>query len=187
MQMTNSQTTYREQIFKESGLLMKIGTPVIITQLLQISMNFVDTIMAGRLSPEDLAAIAVGTSVLMPVVVLCMGCLMAVTPIVAQNVGGRNLDDIGKNARQVLWLSQILDVPAFFILRNLDFIFELLQVTEEIVPIATGYLQAISWGIFPVFAYAALRHFNEGLSVTRPAMYIAIIWFTASHKPYKRF
>lgn len=230
MQMTNSDTTYREQIIKESGLLMKIGTPVIITQLLQVSMNFVDTIMAGRLSPEDLAAIAVGTSVLMPVVVLCMGCLMAVTPIVAQNVGGRNLNVIGKNARQVLWLSQILALPAFFILRNLDFVFELLQVTDEIVPIASGYLQAISWGIFPVFAYAALRHFNEGLSVTRPAMYIAIIgtlvnvpanyilmfgklgfpelgaigtgyassfvytimfvamlWFTVSHEPYKRF
>jgi len=230
MQMKNSDTTYREQIIKESGLLMKIGTPVIITQLLQISMNFVDTIMAGRLSPEDLAAIAVGTSVLMPVIVLCMGCLMAVTPIVAQNIGARTLNVIGKNGRQVLWLSQILAIPAFFILRNLDFIFELLQVTEEIIPIASGYLHAISWGIFPVFAYAALRHFNEGLSVTRPAMYIAIIgtlvnipanyvfmfgkfgfpelgaigtgyassivyaimfiamlWFTVSHEPYKRF
>ena len=107
---------------------MTIGGPVIITQLLQISMSFVDTIMAGRLSPEDLAAIAVGSSVLMPVVVLCMGCLMAVTPIVAQNMGGRNLDVIGKNARQVLWLSQILALPAFFVLRNLDFVFGLLQV-----------------------------------------------------------
>ena len=230
MQMKNNDATYRDRILNEAGTLMKIGTPVIITQLLQISMNFVDTIMAGRLSPEDLAAIAVGTSVLMPVVVLCMGCLMAVTPIVAQNVGGRNLGVIGKNARQVLWLSQILAIPAFFVLRNLDFVFELLQVTDEIVPIAAGYLKAISWGIFPVFAYAALRHFNEGLSVTRPAMYISIIgtlvnipanyvlmfgklgfpelgavgtgyassivytimfvamlWFTMSHEPYKRF
>ncbi|MFO7845320.1 MAG: MATE family efflux transporter [Balneolaceae bacterium] len=228
--MKNFFSTYRSDSVKEAGLLMKIGVPVIITQLLQISMSFVDTIMAGRLSPEDLAAIAVGTSVLMPVVVLCMGCLMAVTPIVAQNVGARNLPVIGKNARQVLWLSQILALPAFLLLRNLDFIFHLLQVTDEIIPIAAGYLKAISWGIFPVFAYAGLRHFNEGLSVTRPAMYIAVIgtlvnipanyvlmfgklgfpqlgavgtgyasalvftimfaamfWFTASHKPYRRF
>ncbi|NBC25516.1 MAG: MATE family efflux transporter [Bacteroidetes bacterium] len=228
--MQQTQPSYRHRVAAETGLLMKIGGPVIITQLLQISMSFVDTIMAGRLSPEDLAAIAVGTSVLMPLVVLCMGCLMAVTPIVAQNVGGRNLSVIGKNARQVLWLSQILALPAFFILRNLDFIFVLLQVTDEIIPIASGYLNAISWGIFPAFAYGALRHFNEGLSVTRPAMYIAIIgtlinipanyvlmfgafgfptlgavgtgyassvvfsvmfgamlWFTASHQPYKRF
>jgi len=228
--MQQTQSSYRHRVAVETGFLMKIGGPVIITQLLQISMSFVDTIMAGRLSPEDLAAIAVGTSVLMPLVVLCMGCLMAVTPIVAQNVGGRNLSVIGKNARQVLWLSQILALPAFFILRNLDFIFVLLQVTDEIIPIASGYLNAISWGIFPAFAYGALRHFNEGLSVTRPAMYIAIIgtlinipanyvlmfgafgfptlgavgtgyassvvfsvmfgamlWFTVSHQPYKRF
>lgn len=228
--MENQNLIYRQKLVTESGLLMKIGVPVIITQLLHMSMSFVDTIMAGRLSPEDLAAIAVGTSVLMPVVVLCMGCLMAVTPIVAQNVGGRKLHVIGKNARQVLWLSQILALPAFFILRNLDIVFFLLQVTEEIIPIADGYLKAISWGIFPAFAYGALRHFNEGLSVTRPAMYIAIVgtivnipanyvlmfgklgfpqlgaigtgyassvvftimfiamlWFTVWHPPYKRF
>ncbi len=222
--------TYQNEIKTEARLLMKIGGPVIIAQLLQMSMSFVDTIMAGRLSPQDLAAIAVGTSVLMPVVVLCLGCMMAVTPIVAQNVGGRHFYQIGKNARQVLWLGFILAIPGFFILRNLDFVFVALQVTDEIIPIASGYLRAISWGIFPAFAYAALRYFNEGLSVTRPAMYIAIIgtlvnipanyvlmfgkfgfpqlgavgtgyassivftimflamlWFTASHKPYKRF
>lgn len=173
--MTSEEQTYRQRIRSETGKLMKIGGPVIIAQLLQISMSFVDTIMAGRLSPEDLAAIAVGTSILMPIVVLCLGCMMAVTPIVAQNVGAREFPDIGKNARQVLWLSQILAIPAFLLLRNLDFIFELLQVTEAIIPIASGYLKAISWGIFPAFAYGALRHFNEGLSVTRPAMYIAII------------
>lgn len=154
---------------------MNIGFPVIIAQLLQMSMSFVDTIMAGRLSPEDLAAVAVGTSMLIPIVVLCLGSMMGVTPIVAQNVGGRRLSVIGKNARQVLWLSQILALPSFFLLRNLDILFVWIGVTEEVVPIATGYLKAISWGIFPLYAYGGLRNFNEGLSVTRPAMFVALL------------
>ena len=173
--MKSTTQSYRERFKKESGLLMKIGIPIVVTQLLQISMSFVDTVMAGRLSAQDLAAVAVGNAILMPVVVLCLGCMMAVTPIVAQNVGGRNFERIGKNARQVLWLSLILSIPCFFILRNLDFLMIHLGVTEEIIPVAAGYLKAISWGIFPAFAYGALRYFNEGLSVTRPAMYIAII------------
>ena len=156
--MNQPTLTYRDEIKKEARLLMVIGGPVIVTQLLQISMSFVDTIMAGRLSPEDLAAIAVGTSVLMPVVVLCLGCMMAVTPIVAQNVGRRAFQHIGKNARQVLWLSQILALPGFLLIRNLDFVFVFMGVTEEIIPIAAGYLKAISWGMFPAFAYGALRH-----------------------------
>jgi MATE family multidrug resistance protein len=154
---------------------MKVGAPVIIAQLLQMSMSFVDTVMAGRLSPQDLAAVAVGSSILLPFIVLCLGCMMAVTPIVAQNVGGRRFKQIGKNARQVLWLSQILALPSFFLLRHLDIAFPLIGVTDEIIPIAGGYLRALSWGIFPVYAFSALRYFNEGLSITRPAMYIAAI------------
>lgn len=166
---------YRTEVKKEVSLLMKIGLPVIAAQMLQMSMSFVDTVMAGRLSPEDLAAVAVGSSILMPFVVLCLGCMMAVTPIVAQHIGGRDFSLIGKNARQVLWLSQILALPSFFILRNLDVAFQFIGVTEDIIPIASGYLKAISWGIFPAYAYGALRYFNEGLSVTRPAMFIALI------------
>lgn len=173
--MSNEETTYKKRIRSEISSLMKVGTPVIIAQLLQMSMSFVDTVMAGRLSPQDLAAVAVGSSILLPFVVLCLGCMMAVTPIVAQNVGGRRFKQIGKNARQVLWLSQILALPSFFLLRNLDAAFPLIGVTSEIIPIAGGYLKALSWGIFPAYAFGALRYFNEGLSVTRPAMYIAAI------------
>lgn len=156
-------------------MLIRIGFPVIIAQLLQMSMSFVDTVMAGRLSPADLAAVAVGTSMLIPFVVLCLGSMMGVTPIVAQNVGARRLKVIGRNARQVLWLSQILALPSFFLLRNLDIVFGWIGVTENIIPIASGYLKAISWGIFPLYAYGSLRNFNEGLSVTRPAMFVALI------------
>ena len=172
--MKHESTTYRHRAKEEISILLKIGLPVILAQLLQMSMSFVDTVMAGRLSPEDLAAVAVGSSMLMPFVVLCLGCMMAVTPIVAQNVGGREFNKIGKNARQVLWLSLILAIPSFFILRNLDGAFVLIGVTDEIIPIASGYLKAISWGIIPAYAYGALRYFNEGLSVTRPAMFVAL-------------
>lgn len=173
--MNKEKLSYRDHIKPEAGILIKIGLPVILAQLLQMSMSFVDTVMAGRLSPEDLAAVAVGSSLMLPLAVLCMGTMMAVTPIVAQNVGGRKLRQIGKNARQVLWLSQILALPSFFIMRNLDIAMIAIGVTDEIIPIAIGYLKAISWGIFPFYAYAALRYFSEGLSVTRPAMFIALI------------
>lgn len=175
--MDQNRPTYRNHtdVKQEVSTLMRVGVPVIIAQLLQMSMSFVDTVMAGRLSPEDLAAVAVGSSTLMPFVVLCLGCMMAVTPIVAQNVGGRRFSQIGKNARQVLWLSQILALPSFFLLRHLDSLLVLIGITDEIIPIAAGYLKAISWGIFPAYAFGALRYFNEGLSVTRPAMFIAAI------------
>lgn len=161
--------------FREAGLTLKIGIPVIIAQLLQMSMNFVDTVMAGNLSAEDLAAVAVGGAVFFPFIMLAAGILMAVTPIVAQLVGGRRLKEIGTNVRQGLWLSQMLALPLFLLIRNLGFVMELMDVTEVIIPLAMGYIRAFSWGVFPLCAFMALRYFNEGMSVTRPSMYIALL------------
>lgn len=154
-------------------MTLTIGLPVIIAQLLQMSMNFVDTVMAGNLSAEDLAGVAVGGAVFIPFMMLAAGILMAVTPIVAQLVGARNFEEIGVNARQGLWLSLMLSIPIFFLIRNLEFVMHFLEVTPSIIPIAQGYLNAISWGVFGVCGYMALRFFNEGMSVTRPAMYFA--------------
>lgn len=158
---------------KEAGITLKIGLPVIIAQLLQMSMNFVDTVMAGNLSAEDLAAVAVGGAIFIPFMMFAAGILMAVTPIVAQLVGSRKFEEIGVNVRQALWLSLILSVPIFFLIRNLEFVMHFLDVTPSIIPVAQGYLNAISWGVFGICGYMALRFFNEGMSVTRPAMYIA--------------
>jgi len=165
----------KENIRKEASMTLKIGLPVIIAQLLQMSMNFVDTVMAGNLSAEDLAAVAVGGAVFIPFMMLAAGILMAVTPIVAQLVGGRNLEEVGVNVRQALWLSLILSIPVFFLIRNLEIVMHLLDVTPSLIPVAQGYLDAISWGIFGVCGYMALRFFNEGMSVTRPAMYFALL------------
>lgn len=165
----------KQNLRKEAATTLRIGLPVIIAQLLQMSMNFVDTVMAGNLSAEDLAAVAVGGAVFIPFMMLAAGILMAITPIVAQLVGGRNLKEIGVNVRQGLWLSLILAIPIFFLIRNLEFVMHFLEVTPSIIPIAQGYLNAISWGVFGISGFMALRFFNEGMSATRPAMYIALL------------
>jgi multidrug resistance protein, MATE family len=173
--MQHFDRSYRHRVIQEAGTTLKIGFPIILAQLLQMSMNFVDTVMAGRLSALDLAAVAIGSSILLPFFVFGLGTVMAVNPIVAQNYGSRKFNQIGANARQTLWLSQLVALPFFFIIRNLEPVMTGIGVTDEVILLADGYLRAISWGIFPGLAYGALRYFNEGLSVTRPGMYVALI------------
>jgi len=154
---------------------LKIGIPVIIAQLLQTSMSFVDTVMAGNLSANDLAAVAVGASSAMPFIMLGMGILMAVNPVVGHYFGAGKRIEIGKTVRQSLWLSQFIAIPMFFLIRNLKPVLVLLNIDPNIIPVTIQYLNGFSWGLFPVFAYIALRFFCEGISITRPGMYIAAI------------
>lgn len=155
--------------------MLKIGIPIIIAQLLQMSMNFVDTVMAGNLSAGDLAAVAIGGAILNPIIMLAAGTLMAINPIVAQHFGARNFKEIGKSTQQALWLSFILSIPFFFLLRNMEWALYLLDVAPNVIGPAMAYLHAISWGVFPIFGFFVLRYFNEGLSATKPSMFVALL------------
>ena len=54
------------------------------TQLAQTGMGVVDTIIAGLASTLDLASIAVGSSIWVPLVMLVSGIMVALSPLVAQ-------------------------------------------------------------------------------------------------------
>lgn len=159
----------------EVGNTLKLGLPLIAAQLMQMSMNVADTIMAGNFNAQALAAVAIGNSLWVPLLVFVLGVLLAVNPIVAQLYGAGRKEKIGENLWQGLWLSLFLALPGFFILRNLSFLLDFFNIKEEIIPITQGYLEAISWCIPAQFGYFALRYFNEGIHIAKPSMYFALI------------
>ena len=159
----------------ELKTLIRIGSPIVIAQVLIMSMNFVDTVMVGRYSAEALGAVAIGGAASLPLVVLGLGITMAINPVVAHYLGARELDKIGKSLRQVLWLSVMLSIPFFLLIRNTEPLLRAMSISDAILPITLEYLDAYSWGILPIFGYVAIRFFNEGLSVTKPAMYISLL------------
>jgi len=160
---------------REATILLRIGFPVMIGNLLQVSMSFVDTVMAGNLSPEDLAAVAVGSSLLMPVFILGIGILMGISPIVAHHFGARELDQIGPTGRNGLVLAILLGIPSAIVLWFTEPLLVFMGVDAALYPKTTGYAEAVSLGIIPVYIYLALKYFNEGLAVTKPAMWISFL------------
>lgn len=159
----------------EARVLLRIGFPVMIGNLLQVSMSTVDTLMAGHLSPEDLAAVALGSSLLMPVFILGIGILMGISPIIAQHFGARQTDRIGPAGRHGLVLAVILAIPSIIALWNTGPILEWMSVDPGLHAKTTGYTKAVSFGILPVYIYLALKYVNEGMAVTKPAMWVAFI------------
>ncbi len=165
----------RQQIVPESRSILALGLPLIGAQLAQISMNFVDTVMAGNYHPDDLASVAIGSSFFMPLFTVVIGILMALSPIIAQLFGARNLNLVGKKVRQGFWLALILSVPGIVLLNNLDPVMGLMGFSPEVTTITSGYLFAISWGVPAAFCFMVLRFFNEALGATRPALYVTLI------------
>ncbi len=79
-----------QKYISEARLLLALAIPVILAQIAQTAMGFVDTVMAGGYSATDMAAVAIGTSIWLPAILFGHGLLLALTPVIAQlNGSGR--------------------------------------------------------------------------------------------------
>lgn len=73
---------------------------MMVAQIAQTATGFVDTVMAGQVGAEDLAAVSIGTSILLTVFLTLSGVVMAVNPLVSQQFGAGEHQAIGATVRQ---------------------------------------------------------------------------------------
>ncbi len=153
--------------------LLRLSIPIILAQLAQSSMAFVDTVMAGQVGATDLAAVALGSSIWFPLSLFQLGLLSALTPIVAQAHGGNNPATIRHTTPQGIYLGLISGVVIMLLLQHADIILPLLHTQAELIPLVHAYLHGTAWGFPAVGICFALRYCSEGLSLTRPGMIVS--------------
>lgn len=161
---------------QETRALLKLAGPLIVNNLSIALMHTADAVMAGQLGAESLAAVAVGGSVWFFGFSICLGLLMAISPIAARHYGSGNPEMIGRYTRQGMYLgifvAIILMVIAFrFVGPALDTI----GIDAEFRGLTTGYVHAIVWGAPAIFVFLALRFTTEGIGATRPIMYVSVL------------
>ena len=81
---------------------------MMIAQIAQVATAFVDTVMAGRVSTDDLAAVSLGASVFITSYVTLMGIVTALNPILAHQLGAGEHDKFKDTARQGLWFGLLI-------------------------------------------------------------------------------
>ena len=150
--------------------LLLLTTPVVATQFSQMAMGVVDTLMSGHASAADLAAVAVGSSIWIPLMLFFGGILTAITPTIAHFWGARQTEEIGHSIRQSFWIALSLSLTGFVLLYSTYDLFVFMRVDEQILPIANRYLQAIAWGMPAITGFFILRYLNEGMANILPVM-----------------
>lgn len=159
----------------ESNLLMRLAFPILLAQIALTGLGVVDTIMSGRVGTNDLAAVGLGTSIMLPVFMFATGVLLAITPIVSKAKGQNNSAVIPLYLFQGLWLALPLGVVSLVILMNLEWLLNLLSLNTQVYQLTQDYLFYIAFGMPGVALYQALRFFWEGLGKTLPTMWISFL------------
>ncbi|SHG20426.1 MATE family efflux transporter [Ornithinibacillus halophilus] len=164
--------TIREKI----KLFTIIMLPILITQVGMYLMNFFDTVMSGQAGAEDLAGVAIGSSLWVPIFTGINGILLAITPIIAHLTGAKANDDVPRKVQQAIYLAIALAVAIVLLgIIVLKPILNLMDLESEVRNIAFYYLVAVSTGIIPLFIFNTLRCFIDALGQTRISMFIILI------------
>lgn len=156
--------------------LFVILLPILVTQLTMFAMTFFDTFMSGQASPTDLAGVAIGASLWVPIQTGLTGILFAITPIVAQMLGQNRKDKVPFTVIQGIYLGAgMAVVVAIFIFVLTDPLLSMMNLEDSVRRIARGFLLAVTAGIVPLFVYTVFRSFIDGVGQTRISMLITII------------
>ncbi|MGD8190457.1 MATE family efflux transporter [Brevibacillus ginsengisoli] len=156
--------------------LLSVLLPILISQLALFSMTFFDTVMSGHASPTDLAGVAIGASLWVPIQAGLTGILMAVTPTVAQMVGAKRKDQVPFTVIQALYLAVAIAITVMIIGGlALEPILQMMKLEPHVREIARDFLHALAIGIIPLFIYTVIRCFIDALGQTRVTMVITLI------------
>ncbi len=160
---------------EKSILFLKIVVPLLVTQLGLFAMNFIDIIMSGHAGSNDLAGVAIGSSLWIPIFTGLSGILLSVTPIVAHYIGEGKKERIPFTVMQGIYLSGGLSILVFILgFIVLHPILNGMNLEPEVRKIAFHYLAALSIGMIPLFIYSVLRCFMDALGQTRVTMFITL-------------
>ncbi|WP_339103556.1 MATE family efflux transporter [Haloterrigena salinisoli] len=140
--------------------LFYLSLPIIVTNLLQTAYNLIDTFWLGQYSTDALAAISFAFPMVFLLISVGMGLSVAGSVLVAQHIGADEEREAEYAASQTVALSllgaTLIGIVGFGFVREL---LGLLGASNDVLPLATDYMQVISLGMpfmFGFFVFIAL-------------------------------
>jgi MATE family multidrug resistance protein len=147
---------------------------VALAQIGLMTMGLVDTVMVGRVSPVDLAAVAIGHLYFFGVSVVGMGILFALDPVVAQAVGADDEVGVARGVQRGLVLATGLSVVTMAFLVPVGPILTFLRQPPEVVPIAAQYVVRLLPAVFPFYVFVVLRQSLQAMGRVRAIVFTVV-------------
>lgn len=155
--------------------ILRLGWPVFIAQIAVMLYAVLDTVMAGRYSPNDLAGVGIGASIYISVFITLMGVLIAISPIVSHLYGAKRMGEIGEQVRQTIWLGVMLAVVPFVVLHNPEPFIAITQASPEVEEIARRYLAIVAWSVPASLLFRVFHGFSTAVSYARVVMQLNLL------------
>ena len=150
--------------------MTRLAVPVVVAELGWIAMGLVDIAMVGRLGPEAIGAVGVGSVLFFAVVVFGIGVLLGLDPLVAQAYGAGRLDECHRWLFHGVGLGLMLAVPLTLATAAVIATLDGWGLDPGVQRLTEPYFSKILWSILPLLLYTAFRRYLQALGVVAPIM-----------------
>ncbi len=163
--------------WQEFRLVMLLALPLVVGQLAQTGMGFIDTVMAGQMSAQDLAGVALGSAVWLPIYLFASGILLLLTPKVSTDLGAGQTQALSQHLYQAVAMAVFLATVASLLLWYADAWLTWFALEDRVYQITRDYLRYLIIGVWFGLAFQVIRFWFDGFSLTGYAMRLSILGF----------
>ena len=153
---------------------MTLALPIILSQVGQVTVGLVDTMMIGHVGTTELAAASFANNVIIFGMLFGMGITIGITPLAGEAYGNGQLGELSKwlkNGMATHWLTAAIFTLVLFFMY---FLLPYLGQTEAVVEQAGPYYLILCISYFPFLIFFSFKQFLEGIGNTHFAMQITI-------------
>ncbi len=167
-------TFFSSDYLKNYKATILLAYPVVLSQLGHIMVGVSDTAMVGQIGAVEQAAVALANSFYTIVLVFGLGVSYGVTPLVAAADSSQNYAENASLLKHGLIINTLLGILLFTVLFCCSPLLLMIDQDKEVVELAIPFLNVMMLGMIPLCIFSAFKQFVEGLSDTRPAMFITV-------------
>ena len=138
-------------------------------------VGLVDDIMVGKISTTALAAVSLGNSFLFIAMSLGIGFSTAITPLIAEADGAKDVTKGRSVFKHGLFLCTLMGLVLFVLMLAMKPIMYHMKQPEAVVDLAIPYLEIVAFSLIPMIMFQAFKQFSDGLSETKYAMWATLL------------
>lgn len=147
----------------EAGKTLKLGLPLIASNLVYASSGFMSTRFVAELGHDALAASVLVSSLLLMLTIFFFSILSAIAVLVAHEYGAKNQDGISRIMGQAYLLGGIIIGLMYLSLSAFPLLIQYSGQSEAIQNLAIQYVHGLYWMIPALVILLIAEHFLSGL------------------------
>jgi MATE family multidrug resistance protein len=160
---------------RESRALLHLAGPIILSQIAQVLMGMVDTVMSGHAGATEQAVVGLGVALWIPVFIGLMSVVQAVSPIIAHHFGAGDSLAVARDAREGIWLALFAGLVPLLLVPWAADLLRFAGIESALAERAGVFLWGIGLGLPAALVYRSLSFYSASINQTRPIMVLAFL------------